>query len=696
MSSTPKPEVVGTTPRTPHNRIYRPLPDGYYIRLLTLTPGQKTDPISVTLTVTDLDSAPPFEALSYVWGKIDSPADLVPITCDGHPFGVTPNLAAALRRIRGRSDTRLLWADAICINQHDLEERGFHVSFMGRIYSCAHRVLVHLGPAPDGRAGDVAALVAEVKGLLARCDGDINNAPILESSDSLLLDSRWEALKCMLSVPWFTRAWVIQEVGLARDPVVLYGDDDGGLEAESDVVEFLYRDLMRLAAWHERCAPTLSSSWGVEFSTIHGDWLDWTVSGAEAWKGDLDRTFLDLVNQASWLGCADHRDHIYSLLGHPLALVDVEENENEIGGEAGHRDSSVTGAEEKKLVVMPDYGKSVDDVYLELALNLIRQRRGLRVLSAVEHATDAELETESGSPSWVPMWKQSMTICTLGIFSGFYYNASGGLGKQPPPAVVRTSPYTVMQTHDESALREEKLLRVAGAFVDVVDETIAFNDEHLELPWTVHSPRRLADTMKSIWQAAIKTNPCPGERSPYIGDEPDSNDGRIDALSLTLTAGLTGYDSAESAEHFSEHRANFRAYRATSGLLTNVDSVVDAKDEYEHEAGTQSPEAQPAVSATTGNAEKFWLDMRLVSYGRNFFRTQRGYFGLGPRTMRRGDQCVVLAGAKVPFVLRQARGDSGTKDRRRLVGECYLHGIMNGEVTGSFGGDDGTVQIELF
>ena len=445
-------------------------------------------------------------------------------------------------------------------------------------------------------------------------------------------------MRVMLGVPWFTRAWVVQEVGLAREPVVLYGEE-----------EFLYRDLMRLAAWQERCAPTVASRWGVEFSTIHGDWLDWSIEGAEAWKEDLDRTFLDLLNQASWLGCADHRDHIYSLLGHPFAMMEAE------GEGMG-----------KEMVVIPDYTKSVEGVFLELAVKLIQQPRGLRVLSAVEHAPGIDIGVETDSPSWVPLWRQSVTICTLGIFSGFYYNASEGLSERPPPAVVHTAPPTTSPALEKSP--DGRVLRLTGALVDTVAKTFPFDDSHLELPWTADSPRRLADTMKSIWEACIGRGQSK-KTSPYVTDE----DGRINALSLTLVAGLTGYDSAENPEHFATHRANFRAYCGVSGLV----------DE-ETEAG----------AAAVGDAEKFWLDMHLVAYGRSFFLTEKGYFGLGPRVVRPGDQCAVLAGAKVPFVLREAPGDGERRERWGLVGECYLHGIMHGEVTESVG-SDGTREMEL-
>jgi hypothetical protein len=58
---------------------------------------------------------------------------------------------------------------------------------------------------------------------------------------------------------------------------------------------------------------------------------------------------------------------------------------------------------------------------------------------------------------------------------------------------------------------------------------------------------------------------------------------------------------------------------------------------------------------------------------RAFLITDRGFIGLGPALTRPGDVVCVLRGGDVPFVLRPLEGDS-----YQFVGECYLHGIMNG------------------
>ena len=55
-------------------------------------------------------------------------------------------------------------------------------------------------------------------------------------------------------------------------------------------------------------------------------------------------------------------------------------------------------------------------------------------------------------------------------------------------------------------------------------------------------------------------------------------------------------------------------------------------------------------------------------------RTRNGYIGLAPRYAEPEDWIGVFKGGKVPPVIR-ADGPCW-----QLIGECYVHGIMKGEV----------------
>lgn len=110
------------------------------IRLIRLEPHNSTM-TTASLFVTSLDDAPEYEALSYTWGN---PQKSSLIYLNKVPFQVTQNLAAALEKLQ-RTEPRILWIDAICINQKDPCERSDQVTKMRTIYAQASAVLVWLG-----------------------------------------------------------------------------------------------------------------------------------------------------------------------------------------------------------------------------------------------------------------------------------------------------------------------------------------------------------------------------------------------------------------------------------------------------------------------------------------------------------------------------------------------------------------------
>ena len=110
---------------------------------------------------------------------------------------------------------------------------------------------------------------------------------------------------------------------------------------------------------------------------------------------------------------------------------------------------------------------------------------------------------------------------------------------------------------------------------------------------------------------------------------------------------------------------------------TPTDSTITAclADIAEHLRQGLEPPVSVAVQA-------LWA----ATCSRAFFRTESGHVGLCFPHSKIGDEIWVLAGGRVPFVLRPDRdpekttADNTTAPRMRaLVGECYLHGYMDGE-----------------
>jgi hypothetical protein len=66
--------------------------------------------------------------------------------------------------------------------------------------------------------------------------------------------------------------------------------------------------------------------------------------------------------------------------------------------------------------------------------------------------------------------------------------------------------------------------------------------------------------------------------------------------------------------------------------------------------------------------------------GRRMFITSRGYIGLGPEHTQVGDQVAVLPGGSTPFMLRKAVSAKAGTTHWNLLGDCYVHGCMDGEL----------------
>lgn len=155
MSSTLSHPVVGSGN-------YKPLNTGVQeIRLLIVESGGSQNIVQCALKhVSLLDQpVPEYETISYCWG---SPTDPSFIELDGHVVQVPANTEAAVRRMRLVDKPRILWIDAICIDQGSLAERSEQVMLMPTIYLAGKRNLVYLGQPDDGRAKQALNSIQDV------------------------------------------------------------------------------------------------------------------------------------------------------------------------------------------------------------------------------------------------------------------------------------------------------------------------------------------------------------------------------------------------------------------------------------------------------------------------------------------------------------------------------------------------------
>jgi hypothetical protein len=213
-SQPPKPPVPSHyAPSAPYDKI--PLRhDASEFRVLEVVSGTRGSPMKCHLFNASSPREVDYEALSYVWG-VDPPGTGPRISVNDCSICVTENLYAALDSLRLSERNRLLWVDAICIDQSNQKEKVTQLPMMGEIYREATRVCVYLGAA-DEESDYLLRVLKEHQDLEAPLGTKIQNTPhwattleYLKANDSRIRRS----ILSLITRPWFSRMWVYQ-VGL--------------------------------------------------------------------------------------------------------------------------------------------------------------------------------------------------------------------------------------------------------------------------------------------------------------------------------------------------------------------------------------------------------------------------------------------------------------------------------------------------
>ncbi|KAK0613313.1 heterokaryon incompatibility protein-domain-containing protein [Immersiella caudata] len=169
-----------------------------------------------------------YEALSYVWG---SPEAKYVININDRPFRITKNLYEALQHLQSPSQDRVIWVDALCIDQANKLEQGHQVEHMGDIYREAAQVLYWLGPSTYWTKfcfDALRALQDNSRGRPCRAwtpeqwmdswksvSNKRNSHPAMER----------KGLEQLMDRPWFKRIWILQEVANSQAAIVCCGKD---------------------------------------------------------------------------------------------------------------------------------------------------------------------------------------------------------------------------------------------------------------------------------------------------------------------------------------------------------------------------------------------------------------------------------------------------------------------------------------
>ncbi|KAL2070883.1 hypothetical protein VTL71DRAFT_13909 [Oculimacula yallundae] len=463
-----------------------------YIRLLRLISGSAPSVVECELEVVELDHAPAYEAISYVWGDPDPPAQII---CNGHLKVVTPNLESALQHLRLASTTRLLWIDAICVNQDDVIERSEQIQMMREIYSKPSRVLVWLGEDIENQAEPAIEFVKEVAERYCRkLNVSFTEATTVFNSANLTIlreeqegvrgvypsdgDSRWPAVIWLYKHIWFERIWVVQEVAFSAADILI-----GSSTVDFKSVVFA---CWWILATNTYCSPSL-------LGLFH------KVCEMSLVTRHSAHSFEQLVKTSTSMEATDPRDKLFALLG--LAVPEDRLNP----------------------AFQPDYSKTVVEVYTEFTRYLATNDVLVPLWQFYEDRSDPfDTAADSKFPSWVVRYDRHATSRDL-IIHQMGWLASG----KSVTEVGSTTDLSIL------AMKGFKVSR------------ISFSDHSLQCPkdspWD-HNP---GDHVRYVWPN-VTSFLDKGQEEPVVSQEVK------DKFVLAISAGDSDLELGDDAVYFDD------------------------------------------------------------------------------------------------------------------------------------------------
>lgn len=628
------------------------------IRLLRLHPGQPDDKISCSLLVDSVSAPCAYKALSYTWGdctatrriSLSDEDDSAGFTVK-KPFNVGINLYDALHTLRLRYRPLVLWVDAVCIDQSDDVEKCAQVGLMKTIFSKAHRVVMWLG-VPDHHSNCALSNVHDLLRFEERYlfsfslsyHGGDNLTDLCQSLNSSVLCT---AFAHFFSRPYWSRAWVLQEVALAAQATVVCGREQVELKDLIDasrVLKFLhtYDATVSEYDWSgfEQASTLLRMGKDVSGSR-------WPALGK--FREMCETTIVKLVLRFRGSQATDPRDKIYAL----LSLAD---------------DGSS---------VIPDYSKSALGVFKDFVGRAITQENFLDLIlipwAPVKHGKKV-YGPRSTHDEHVPSWIASLDDLPYGwphegkkpgtprlngellAGSSAGYNASNNMAPTAHlgPLVNKSCRTTDGQAHaiaqpdDQVHSSPDMVLHVDGLRLGTITDVST----------------RMTDGLVS--QDALEMAGLTfTEGCEALQGTPGAT---LRRLWQTLVA-----DRDDSGEPATVRFVRSTAFRHLLKRMPQLRSL-DTLELLEDEDDVDTRAFLERVRDTTWNRRLF------LSRDNGF---QETLLGLATRGIRVGDTIVVLFGLSVPAILRPSSiGGGGYME---IVGEAYVDGKMGGEIVHQLG-----------
>ncbi|KAF6806917.1 heterokaryon incompatibility protein [Colletotrichum musicola] len=418
--------MASTCPIDGARHEYAPL-ETDQIRLIVLEPGRRSDPIRCRILAQQLKDAPQYEAVSYTWGE-DTLTQDIQILPENYPqdaistLAVSRSCVSVLEDLRSAYSPRVLWIDAISIDQASFDERSQQVRIMPLIYRSASQVTISLSRTPEDHTAAVDFISC----------GRFKNSP----PESI------QAAKRLFRHPWFSRTWVIQEVAKARQAVVLF---------EGRTIP--WSNFALCARMLELNVPVMSPIRRLRqrgfIHTLSADQFVKAICESTACecRDPMDRVFAF----SSMYPTLMNKDEIekYRTSGSPASGGDKTEEEARGKGEVATRDSEAAPTSETtedcRRGKMTNYAYSVETVYIQFA-TLLLKNVGLDFLSAMQGRPTADT-----LPSWVPDWRVKGERTILAHLPLTEFNA-GGHGDSQSFRIIPPSPKTDMERLEVAAI----------------------------------------------------------------------------------------------------------------------------------------------------------------------------------------------------------------------------------------------------
>ena len=444
------------------------------IRIISLKPGLYFEPLVCDLIQTSLGGPLTFEKLSYVWGD---PELVSQILVDGHELRIHASLDIALHHLRLKDAPRLLWTDAICINQANTPERSRQVAMMAQVYESPGPVLVWLGPSSDD-SHLAFSLAEEIR--LKQFSPDY----IMESVRQPANLRIWEAFFALCQREYWNRVWTAQEIICDKEAVIMCGLDSMEFVDLAEIAKILqgsnYSDASSIPGISEAGLHRLRIQWGYQY-----------MQGSHRTEREPDLLFLMTFFRAHH--CSDPRDKVYSLAG---MAKDV-------------RDAAFP----------VDYDLPTGQVYLQAARWTIESTKKLNVLCCclVPHP-DFSLP-KFDLPSWVPDWTALRVQNQLSPTAGYFATGetTATIEPSPDPRIL-----TVAGCHlgnidviSEFYFEKNKFVRLTTEMRETIQKWVGLALSQNATTTEELSPNSINERTNAFWRTLV----CNRAEEPYKLDE---------------------------------------------------------------------------------------------------------------------------------------------------------------------------------